>query len=308
MKRIAGLALLLAVTASLTHAAILTGFVIDAQSLNLIGNVNVTVHVLNPDSIAYPTTADQSGIYSINGIVPNNRIYVVVAQKAGYVYSYTRIDGLGSVGSLDTLRYDIYLTPEGTIPPDDDTTSVFGTVLTPTAPTDSLVPVANVQIGLTSGVQHINAMTDSQGRYAARVPLGYYSISVNASGYENLTINGIAVESNGRSVNAVLKSSSTGVSRGRGQSKPGVFALLNAYPSPFNPATTISFILPERGRATLNVYDILGHEVAVLANGDFEGGVEHQVTFNASNLTSGVYFSRLEFGGQIAVKKLVLVK
>ena len=67
-------------------------------------------------------------------------------------------------------------------------------------------------------------------------------------------------------------------------------------------------MLPERGKATLKICDILGHEVAVLANGDFEGGVEHQVMFHASNLASGVYFSRLEFGSQIAVKKLMLVK
>jgi hypothetical protein len=58
----------------------------------------------------------------------------------------------------------------------------------------------------------------------------------------------------------------------------------------------------------LRVYDNLGREVAVLANGEFEGGVEYQFTFNASNLTSGVYFSRLEFKNHCVVKKLMLVK
>lgn len=297
------------ILASFAYGSSLQGVVRDAHSLLPIDTVDVVVHVLDPDSIAFPTRSGQDGEYLVTGIIANNRIYVVMTYRVGYVWSYTRIDNLASIDPLDTLVFDIYLTPDGTLPPTgQDTSTVFGTVLTRSAQSNSFTPVANAQVGLNSGSQHLNVMTDAQGKYTTKIPVGYYSISVNATGYENLTIGGIVVESTGKSVNAVLKSTSTGVRTGQGQSRPGRFTLLDAYPCPFNPATTIRFILPERGRATLKVYDNLGREVAVLADGEFAGGVEHRVKFNASNLSSGVYFSRLEFKNQFAVKKLVVLK
>ncbi len=308
VKRSTKLALLVIILSSVACGSSLQGVVRDAQSLLPLDTVDVVVHVLNPDSIAFPTRTDQDGQYLITGIIPDNKIYVVMTYRIGYVWSYTRIDNLASIGSLDTLVFDIYLTPDGTLPhAGQDTSTVFGTVLTWAAQSNSFVPVADAQVGLTSGGLHLHVATDAQGKYTTKIPVGYYSISVNATGYENLTMNGIAVESTGKSVNAVLKSSPTGVIT-YGQSKPGKFGLLDAYPCPFNPATTIRFILPERGRAILKVHDILGREVAVLADGDFDGGVEHRVMFDASNLSSGVYFSRLEFGNQFAVKKLVVLK
>jgi hypothetical protein len=307
MKRSTNLAMLVIILASIAYGGSLQGVVRDAQSLLPLDTVDVVVHVLNPDSIAFPTRTDQNGAYLITGIIPDNQIYVVMTYRIGYVWSYTRIDNLGSIDPLDTLVFDIYLTPDGTLPPTgQDTSTVFGTVLTRAAQSNSFTAVANAQVELTSGTQHRNVVTDSEGKYTAKVALGFYSIAVNASGYENLTINGIVVESTGRSVNAVLKSSPTGVHTD--QAQPGRFALLDAYPAPFNPATTIRFMVPERGRAILKVYDILGREAALLADGEFEPGVEHQVTFNASNLPSGVYFSRLEFKNQSIVKRLMLLK
>jgi hypothetical protein len=79
------------------------------------------------------------------------------------------------------------------------------------------------------------------------------------------------------------------------------------YPNPFNPATTISFTLPVPGRLILGVYDISGRLVAKLVNGWREVG-KHEVTFDASDLNSGVYFYSLRAGDYSAVKKMVLVK
>ena len=89
---------------------------------------------------------------------------------------------------------------------------------------------------------------------------------------------------------------------------PKVFALSQNYPEPFNPSTTIQFTVPNDGRATLNVYNAIGQEVATLFNDETTAGVVHQVQFNGSNLASGVYFSRLEFGGKMQVKKMLLLK
>jgi Ice-binding-like/Secretion system C-terminal sorting domain len=89
---------------------------------------------------------------------------------------------------------------------------------------------------------------------------------------------------------------------------PYEFVLSQNYPDPFNPSTVIQFTIPSNGRAVLKVFNILGQEVATLFNDEAVAGVNHQVQFNGSNFASGIYFSRLEFGGKMQVKKMVLLK
>jgi serine protease len=89
--------------------------------------------------------------------------------------------------------------------------------------------------------------------------------------------------------------------------KPLEFKLDQNYPNPFNPSTTISYQIPSASYVTLKVYDILGKEVATLVNRQENMG-EHSVIFNAKNLTSGIYFYKLQAGNYIATKKLVLLK
>ncbi|MBI3192869.1 MAG: T9SS type A sorting domain-containing protein [Ignavibacteriae bacterium] len=74
---------------------------------------------------------------------------------------------------------------------------------------------------------------------------------------------------------------------------PTVFALYENYPNPFNPSTIIRFDLPEPSVVKLNVYNLLGQEVAILLNSEnFEAG-SHQINFDAGTLSSGVYYYRL---------------
>lgn len=79
------------------------------------------------------------------------------------------------------------------------------------------------------------------------------------------------------------------------------------YPNPFNPVTSIQFILPEDAEIKLSIYNQLGVKVAVLLDDKFAAGV-HQINFDASNLSSGVYFFELISGGNRLVKKLTLMK
>ena len=88
---------------------------------------------------------------------------------------------------------------------------------------------------------------------------------------------------------------------------PSVFALSQNYPNPFNPATTISYQVPSSGFVSLKVFDILGNEVATLVNEQKPAG-KYQVDFNASSLTSGVYFYQLKTGSNIATKKMILLR
>lgn len=85
------------------------------------------------------------------------------------------------------------------------------------------------------------------------------------------------------------------------------FMLNQNYPNPFNPSTRISYSLPSSSYVTLKVFDILGNEVALLINTIKEAG-NHEVTFNAGNLSNGVYFYELKAGGMRSVKKLILLK
>lgn len=79
------------------------------------------------------------------------------------------------------------------------------------------------------------------------------------------------------------------------------------YPNPFNPLTTIPFELKNSGEIRLSVFDVTGKEVAVLADGYKHSG-NHQVSFDASGLSSGIYFYKLKTGLGIYSKSLILVK
>jgi hypothetical protein len=88
---------------------------------------------------------------------------------------------------------------------------------------------------------------------------------------------------------------------------PKVFDLRQNYPNPFNPSTVISYQLPTTNHVSLKVYDVIGREVATLVNEVKEAGY-YSATFDASSLSSGLYFSRLEFDGRHKMGKMLLIK
>ncbi len=88
---------------------------------------------------------------------------------------------------------------------------------------------------------------------------------------------------------------------------PEKFNLVQNYPNPFNPTTTISFSLPSSTFTSLKVYDILGNEVANLVNEEKPAG-NYEERFDASSLTSGTYFYKLQAGSFIETKKMILLK
>ncbi len=88
---------------------------------------------------------------------------------------------------------------------------------------------------------------------------------------------------------------------------PTSYELQQNYPNPFNPSTHIQFSIVDARTVTLKIYDILGREVATLVNERMNPGV-YTVTWNASRLSSGIYFARIEAGDFTAVRKIVLMK
>jgi hypothetical protein len=87
---------------------------------------------------------------------------------------------------------------------------------------------------------------------------------------------------------------------------PTDFALA-AYPNPFNPATTVSFSLPEAGTVSVSIYDVAGRLVRTLAAGNYAAGI-HPLRFDAGALPSGVYVARMNCGAFTSSQKLLLLK
>jgi len=143
------------------------------------------------------------------------------------------------------------------------------------------------------------------------VPLQYLSSATPDSGAIDIAIvpgSGSTVVHVGSTfkVDDLLLSGATGVESAVGQT-PESYALHQNYPNPFNPTTVINYDLLVGGNVSLKVYDLLGREVATLVDSRMEAG-SHQVTFDASRLTSGIYFYRLQAGTFVASRKLALLK
>ena len=88
---------------------------------------------------------------------------------------------------------------------------------------------------------------------------------------------------------------------------PTKFELSQNYPNPFNPSTTISFSIPQRSDVSVKIYDVLGNEVASIINETKDAG-KYNINFNASKLSSGVYFYSIKAGDFTATKKMTFLK
>ncbi len=88
---------------------------------------------------------------------------------------------------------------------------------------------------------------------------------------------------------------------------PSSFSLLPSYPNPFNSTTTISYGLPYPGSVSLQVYNLSGQRMTTLFNGYRQPGI-HSTTLTADDLASGLYFVRLEGAGEVATRKVMLIR
>jgi hypothetical protein len=114
------------------------------------------------------------------------------------------------------------------------------------------------------------------------------------------------VNPSGGTTEIVLDVHSTGV-QGMG-TIPEEFALLQNYPNPFNPSTKITYTLKSSSIVRLSVYDLLGREAAVLVNDERKAAGKYEVTFNSTNVSSGIYFYRLQTDNFVKTNKMVVIK
>ena len=99
----------------------------------------------------------------------------------------------------------------------------------------------------------------------------------------------------------------TSVEYNAGSEVPTNYSLSQNYPNPFNPATTISFSIPQTGIVTVKIFNVLGQEVATLLNNELSVGT-HNINFDASMLSSGIYMYTIQAGDFVATKKMMLMK
>jgi hypothetical protein len=90
------------------------------------------------------------------------------------------------------------------------------------------------------------------------------------------------------------------------------YALAQNHPNPFNPATTIRYLIPESGNVDISVYDLLGRKVTTLVD-EYRSAGEHSIVWDGTTalgekVTSGLYLYRMEAGGRVFTEKMVLLK
>ncbi|MDQ3193355.1 MAG: T9SS type A sorting domain-containing protein, partial [Bacteroidota bacterium] len=132
---------------------------------------------------------------------------------------------------------------------------------------------------------------------------------IGAGGVMILVDRGYIIGQAGNSVYKlnILYSVNTSVTENIISNIPKIFDLSQNFPNPFNPTTKIRYDLPISGDVVLKVYNELGKEMTTLVNAHKSAGT-HEITFDAAEYASGIYFYKLESEGLISTKKMLLVK
>jgi hypothetical protein len=291
-----------ALSAGPAAAGSLHGMVRDAATLVPVGEAYVTLHVINPDSLALPTQSDLSGAYAIPDVPGGNEIYVLVCSRWGYSGFYARVQDPGT----SDLAYDILLEPlpPPPPPPDDPPDSSWVSGVVTTIEGGSLAPVAGATVTFRSGEWTYVALTDAAGHYATVVNPGVYSASVQAAGFETLHQSGLPAEPAGLVYNAVLEAAVLDVPP---DGTPDGSALRGIFPSPFRQSATIQYQLARSGHVRLRVHDLMGRTVRTLFSGWQPAGA-HAVTLRAEGLAAGTYYCVLQSGGSSARKPVTLLR
>ncbi len=278
-------------------AASVAGTVRDAVTLDPVPDVQLTLHVLDPDSVAIAATSGPGGAYAITGAPDGNRLYVLTG-GGGPVYAgfYARLPIPDPTLTFDVLLDSLQIAPPGE---PYDSSAVFGQILS--SPDGMAVPGAAVSLSSGDGAYVVHTGVD--GRYALTVPLGTYTAGVTADGYEPVTDAGLEAETGGLSYDAFLVLSTADTPPPGPQ---GVAGIRSIRPNPSRGSTEIRYVLAVAGRVELAIYDLSGREVSHLVSGWNDTGPQ-VATFDAARLPAGVYFCRLQAPGTSVSRRVAIM-
>lgn len=146
------------------------------------------------------------------------------------------------------------------------------------------------------------------GSFRPETPLSVFN-GQNLLGYWRLRVNDNAATDTGsvRRWCLLIETGGFIVSIGNNNQIPSKFELAQNYPNPFNPSTNIKYAISSQSMVKLAVYDILGRQVMTLVD-EFKQPGRYEVSFDAGNMATGIYFYKLEAGEFVDVKKMILMK
>ena len=210
-----------------------------------------------------------------------------------------------SISIINTSDFSVTTTP---LPSDgvlsfavaDPTSKFAGRVTKGEAPVDQAVVRA-----LQDGIEIRTSTSNLAGDYSIyNLRPGTYDIELRI---ENITVQVLQNQSVARGQTAVLHFNLEPTCVEIIGDIPQEFYLNQNYPNPFNPSTTIRYELPYRTLVRLSVFDFLGREIAILTNEEKDAG-RYDVTWRPSQITSGIYFCRLQTGDLVQTRKLILIR
>lgn len=239
---------------------------------------------------------DEDGVYEIvaaGWTAGNNKIYLL--QESGGTLTTSQIADMSPL--IGTGR--LYGGASGDIDNDGKLDFVFGT--RDATPNAAILRLSYIGGPITSPSSYVSSIIDhSLTSTGGRWDL-VQIVNLDSDPYlEVVYSNGIG----GMNPIVILDLQASSVGE---NNIPEGYSLQQNYPNPFNPNTTISYSIPTSGFVSLKVYDLLGNEIAALVNEEKTAG-SYSVNFDASNLSSGVYFYKLFAGNYFEVKKMNLMK
>lgn len=264
--------------------------------------------------IKYHTILDSLGNYTFENLLPGNYI-LACRPELGYLPTFWKEDGSITPfwREADTLvvdstgivsGFDFYLQSA----PDSGLANIAGVIQDgENNPVNGAYVYAYNNAGQVQGY----GVTNENGSYtiAGLIP-GEYTVTGDNYGYTQDSESNITVDygSNAsQNVDLILKDDTISGVENSHNNVATEYALEQNYPNPFNPSTTIAFTIPMAEQVSLKVYNVLGQEVATLIN-DFKEAGSYQVSFDASQLTSGVYFYSISAGNFTQIRKMMLLK
>ncbi len=281
----------------------------------------------NRISDAYYVDTDTAGVYNISDL-PTGQYIVFAIPLGSYAPSFystfgttlkwknaTKLDINGSMIS----GANIFVKPITN--KNEGFTLINGTVVTPFSPGGNspatLQGVNGTIVSVSDGNGDVvgYGVTDEAGNFnVSNLAPGSYTVTVDRFGYQSTSSISVSptYDSQGNAVPASASftigiDSPTGVVVNKSTALPTEYRLEQNFPNPFNPTTTIRFSLPQTVKATVTIYNILGQKVATLVDGIVEAGA-HNVSWNASTVSSGVYFYQVRTDNFTATKKMMLLK
>ncbi len=275
----------------------------------------VTERGFRPFKFSFTTETDSTGSYTFNNLPQGN--YIVLAIPLGNYAPAFYNDGTSDLkwdkatsiaingNSVSGINIDVHAIADSS----NGYTSIGGTVVE----SDSgNIPFKGTMVFATNSNGDVvgYAVTDSHGRFTiSDLAPGSYNVSVNSPGYQSNDASASpSYDASGSPLNtSVSLSVQTITAVTTTTTVPVKYALNQNYPNPFNPTTRISFSVPNRVKVTLIIYNVLGQEIATLVNSIYNAGT-YSIDFNASRLSSGLYFYRIQAGEFSSTKKMILMK